>query len=280
MASIDLSVIGTRTEPVVFDYTWKDVVLYAIGVGATADDLALVYENVPGGLRVLPSFCVVPAIKAFPYLGEGLEWSRMLHGEQVIRLSQPLPPQGRIIQIGEVLNIYDKGKGAVYRIRIKGRTEDGRDLYEAEWSIFYVGAGGFGGDPGPKTEKIVPPPGVEPAFRIIETVAANQAVIYRMSGDYNPLHLDPQAAGRGGFDRPILHGLCTYGFAARAIVNELLGGDVTRFKEFAARFSDVVYPGDTLTTEGWQTPDGYIIQSRTERSVVLSNARVVIERSA
>lgn len=277
MSKVDISVIGTKTEPIVFEYTWQDVVLYNIGVGAGAKDLTFVYENAPGGLKVLPSFCVVPAMRAFPRLGDDLEWSLMLHGEQVIRLSRPLAPEGKIIQVGEVLNIYDKGKGAVYRVRIKGRTEDDKDLYEAEWSIFYVGAGGFGGDPGPKAEKIVPPEGAEPDFSISEKVADNQAVIYRLSGDYNPLHLDPEAAGRGGFDQPILHGLCTYGFATRAIVNELLAGDVARLKEFSARFSDVVYPGDTLTTEGWKSGDGYIIQARTDRSVVLSNARVVIE---
>jgi acyl dehydratase len=277
MPSIDLSVIGTKTGPIAFEYTWKDIVLYNIGVGAGAKDLALVYENAPGGLKVLPSFCVVPAIKAFPRLGDQFEWSRMLHGEQSIRLSKPISPQGRIMQVGEVLNIYDKGKGAVYRIRINGWTEDGKDLYEAEWSIFYVGAGGFGGDPGPKAEKIAPPEGIAPDFSISEPVAANQAAIYRLSGDYNPLHLDPQAAERGGFDRPILHGLCTYGFATRAIVNQLLDGEVSRLKEFGARFSDVVYPGDTLTTEGWKTADGYIIQARTDRSIVLSNGRVVIE---
>lgn len=277
MSKVDLSVIGTRTKPIVFEYTWRDVVLYNIGVGAAEKDLAFVYENAPGGLKVLPSFCVVPAMKAFPHLGDNLEWSLMLHGEQVIRLSQPLAPEGKIIQVGEVLNIYDKGKGAVYRIRITGRTEDERDLYEAEWSIFYVGAGGFGGDPGPKAERIVPPEGIEPYFSISEKVAENQAAIYRLSGDLNPLHLDPEAAQRGGFDRPILHGLCTYGIATRAVVNELLGGNVSRLKEFRARFSDVVYPGDTLTTEGWKSGDGYIIQARTDRSVVLNNARVVIE---
>jgi acyl dehydratase len=277
MGKVDLSVIGTRTEPVAFEYTWKDIVLYNIGVGAGEKDLAFVYENTPGGLKVLPSFCVVPAMRAFPRLGEDLEWSLMLHGEQVIRLSQPLPPEGKIIQVGEVLNIYDKGKGAVYRIRIKGRTEDEKDLYEAQWSIFYLGAGGFGGDPGPKAKKIVPPEGAEPDFSISEKVAENQAAIYRLSGDYNPLHLDPEAAKRGGFERPILHGLCTYGFATRVIVNELLGGNVARLKEFSARFSDVVYPGDTLTTEGWKSGDGYIIQAKTERSIVLSNARAVIE---
>lgn len=277
MSKVDLSVIGTKTEPIDFKYTWRDVVLYNIGVGATENDLAFVYENVPGGIKVLPSFCVVPAIRAFPHLGDNLEWSRMLHGEHLIRLSQPLAPQGKITQVGEVLNIYDKGKGALYRIRIKGCTEDEKALYEVEWSIFYLGAGGFGGDPGPKAEKIVPPQGAKPDFSISEKIAENQAFIYRLSGDLNPLHIDPDAAKRGGFDRPILHGLCTYGFATRAIVNELLGGDVARLKEFSARFSDTVYPGDLLTTEGWKSDDGYIIQARTDRSVVLSNARVVIE---
>jgi acyl dehydratase len=277
MSKVDLSVIGTKTEPIVFEYSWKDVVLYNIGVGADENDLALVYEKAPGGLKVLPSFCVVPAMRAFPFLGENLEWSLMLHGEQVIRLFQPLAPEGRIIQVGEVLNIYDKGKGAVYRVLIKGRTEKEEDLYEAEWSIFYVGAGGFGGDPGPKAEKVEPPAGVQPDFRISEKVAANQAVIYRLSGDANPLHLDPQAAKRGGFNRPILHGLCTYGFATRVIVNNILGGDVARLKEFSARFSYVVYPGDMLITEGWHSGSGYIVQVRTERSIVLSNARAVIE---
>ncbi|MEJ2101552.1 MAG: MaoC/PaaZ C-terminal domain-containing protein [Desulfobacterales bacterium] len=277
MPKVDLSVIGTKTEPIVFEYSWKDVVLYHIGVGADEKDLALVYERAPGGLKVLPSFCVVPAIKAFPFLGDNLEWSLMLHGEQVIRLSQPLAPEGRIIQTGEVLNIYDKGKGAVYRILIKGWTEKEEDLYEAEWSIFYLGAGGFGGDPGPKTEKVEPPEGVEAEFSISEKVAANQAVIYRLSGDPNPLHIDPEAAQRGGFDRPILHGLCTYGFATRVIVNKILGGDVARLKEFSARFSDAVYPGDILTTEGWPSGNGYIIRVRTDRSIVLSNARAIIE---
>ncbi len=277
MSKVDLSVIGAKTEPVVFEYTWKDIALYNIGVGAGEKDLAFVYENSPGGIKVLPSFCVVPAMRAFPRLGDDLEWSLMLHGEQIIRLSQPLAPEGKIIQVGEVLNIHDKGKGAVYRIRIKGWTEDEKDLYEAQWSIFYLGAGGFGGDPGPKAEKIIPPEGHKPDFSISEKVAENQAVIYRLSGDLNPLHLDPAAAKRGGFDRPILHGLCTFGFTTRAIVDELLGGNVARLKEFSARFSDSVYPGDRLTTEGWKSDNGYVIQARTERSVVLSNARAIID---
>lgn len=277
MPEVDLSVIGKKTEPVVFEYTWKDVALYALGVGARHDELHLVYENAPGGLRVLPSFCVVPAIKAFPDLGDQIEWSRFLHGEQEIRLFRPFSPQGKVVQIGEVKHIYDKGKGAVYHIHITGRTGEGVRLYDAEWVVFYVGAGGFGGDPGPRTEPLEPPTGVKPDFSLSCKVAENQAVLYRLSGDLNPLHLDPAAAKRGGFDRPILHGLCTYGFATRAIVNGPLNGDVTRLKAFKARFSDVVYPGDTLTTRGWKHGGGYIIEVRTERAVVIRNAMVMID---
>jgi acyl dehydratase len=276
MPKVDLSVIGRKTDPVVFAYTWKDVVLYALGVGASAEELSFVYEKAAGGLKVLPSFCVVPAIKAFPHVGENVDYSLFLHGEQTIRLSRPFPPEGRTVQVGEVTHIYDKGKGAVYQMRITGHIEGGPHLYEVDWTAFYLGAGGFGGDPGPKTEPLEPP-GREPDFRVSYKVADNQAALYRLSGDLNPLHLDPEAAGRGGFDRPILHGLCTYGFAVRAIVHGPLQGDITRFREFKARFSNVVYPGDTLTTEGWKTGVGYLIQVRNDDTVVLNNALVKID---
>lgn len=275
MAKVDLSVIGKKTEPRVFEYTWKDVVLYALGVGATAEELSLVYESAPGGLKVLPSFCVVPAMRAFPSCGDDIEWSLMLHGEQTIRLARPIPPEGKLIQIGQITAIHDKGKGAVFQIAITGATEDGNHLYDANWAIFYLGAGGFGGDPGPRSEALTPPQGKTPDFSVCEKVAANQAALYRLSGDLNPLHIDPAAARRGGFDRPILHGLCTYGFATRAIVNGPLQGDVQGLKEFKARFSNSVYPGDTLNTEGWKTEGGYIIQVKTQRTVVMSNAVVL-----
>jgi acyl dehydratase len=247
------------------------VVLYALGVGASADDLPFVYENAPNGLKVLPSFCVVPAMKAFPRVGKNVDYSRFLHGEHTIRLIRPLPTQGRVVVTGEVTDIYDKGKAAVYHVRVSGHTEDGTHLFDNDWVSFYVGAGGFGGDPGPKSKAVNPPEGKDPDFSISDRVAANQAALYRLNGDLNPLHLDPEFARGGGFDRPILHGLCTYGFAVRAIVKGPLDGDVDRLKSFKARFSSVVYPGDTLTTEGWQQDGRYIIQVRTERGVVMRN---------
>ena len=276
MGRVDLSVIGKQTEPIVFEYTWRDVVLYALGVGATAAELSLVYENAPGGLKVLPSFCVVPAMRAFPKFGDDIEWSLMLHGEQTIRLYHPIPPEGKLIQTGVITDIFDKGKGAVFHAQITGKTESGTHIYDAQWAIFYLGAGGFGGDPGPKAESIKPPEGVKPDFSFSCKVAENQAALYRLSGDLNPLHLDPEAAKRGGFEHPILHGLCTYGFATRAIVNGLLGGEVSGFKEFKARFTDVVYPGERLTTNGWKVNGQYIIQVKTDRAVVISNAAVTV----
>jgi acyl dehydratase len=272
MSEVDLSVIGRKTPPIVFQYTWKDVVLYALGVGASAEELSLVYEKAPGGLKVLPSFCVVAALKAFPNVGDNIQYSRFLHGEHRIRLYGPIPPEGKMIQVGEVTDIYDKGKAAVYRVLITGETEGGHPLYDVEWITFYVGAGGFGGQPGPKSEPLNPPVGMEPDFSISYKVAVNQAAIYRLSGDLNPLHLDPEAAKRGGFERPILHGLCTFGFATRAIVSGPLGGDVARLKDFKARFCDVVYPGDTLTTQGWKENGRYIIQVKSQQSIVINNA--------
>ncbi len=174
-------------------------------------------------------------------------------------------------------DVYDKGKAAVIRFLTAGRTEDGEPLFDVEHIAFHVGAGGFGGDPGPKAASWKPPEGAAPDLRMAYPIPKNQAALYRLCGDLNPLHLDPEFARRGGFDRPILHGLCTYGYATRAILHGLCDGKVARFKEFKARFSDSVYPGETLTTEGWQESEGrYIIQARTERAVVLSNAYAVV----
>jgi acyl dehydratase len=157
-------------------------------------------------------------------------------------------------------------------------TEKGDPLAETESGIFYVGEGGFGGDPGPKAEAFEPPKGTQPDFTVSYLIPENQAALYRLSGDLNPLHVDPDFAKRGGFPRPILHGLCTYGHVVRAILYKACDGDVGRFKEFKARLSGVVYPGDSLVTEGWRGKGNrYLIQSRTDRGVVLSHAYARVE---
>ena len=271
MSQVDTSVIGQKNGPITFSYTWKDVVFYALSVGATEKELSFIYENAPGGLKVLPSFCIVPSHRAFPDLGE-VEHSRFIHGEQEIRIFEPFAPEGVIEAEGEVTDIHDKGSGALYCIRVRGRSrESGQDLYEATWRIFYVGAGGFGGDRGPSREAVEVPQDREPDFRVSERVPESQAALYRLNGDYNPLHVDPEVAKKGGFDRPILHGLCTYGYAVRAAVNSLLAGEVEPFRYFSARFSKPVFPGDTLTTEIWREEGRNLLQVRTKAGVVLSN---------
>jgi acyl dehydratase len=273
---VDPSVVGKKSEPNYWEYDWKDVVLYALGIGAKEDELEFVYENTPGGVKVFPSFAVIAAFGMTMPFGTDIDFTQILHGEQSIRLFRPFPSQGKIERIGEVTSIYDKQKAAVINTMITGNLE-GEKIFEAEMGIFYRGGGGFGGDPGPKAEKIVPPEGAKPNFSVAYEIPKSQAALYRLSGDYNPLHIDPEFAALGGFDRPILHGLCTYGHATRAMVYELCDGDVSRFKEFKARFTDVVFPGETLTTEGWKDGERYIVQCRTDRAVVMGNANAIVD---
>ena len=271
MTGVDLSVIGKPMGPVVSEYGWKDVVLYALSVGATPDELHLVYEDAPGGLKVLPSFSTVAILDlALANLGN-VDIARLLHGEQRVLLHRSIPPAGAISNTGRVTAIYDKGANALYELRVDGVLDDGEPLYQAELTVLYVGAGGFGGERGPKAERASPPAGVAPDFSITEQVSRSQAALYRLNGDANPIHIDPTVARAVGLQRPILHGLCTFGFATRAIVNGAMGGDPERLGEFGARFVGIVYPGDSLTTEGWQVEDRWIVQSRTERGMVLGN---------
>ena len=272
--------IGKRSEPIAIEYGWKDVVLYALGIGAQIDELQFLYENVQGGLKVFPSFGVLMAIGQGIVLSElNLDPPRNIHGEHRLRLHRLFPPEGKLLMVSEAVSIYDKRKVAVITVRTDVSTEAGDLVCENEAVLVYLGGGGFGGEPGPKSERFSPPEGVDPDFRISYAVPENQAALYRLSGDYNPLHIDAERAKSAGFDQPILHGLCTFGYATRAILYGACDGDVERFKEFKARFSAPVLPGDTLTTEGWKGKDGrYAIRTGTERGVVLSNAYAVVGR--
>jgi len=248
MTSLNLDVIGKETEERTVKYTWKDVILYNLGIGAQPDELKFVYERYPGGVQVFPSYACILAGIGFPrFSDKPVDGARFIHGEQMIKLLKPFPSEGE-------------------------------HIFDAKYVHFYIGEGGWGGDRGPKAEPLDPPEGKEPDFSVSYKTNINQAAIYRLSGDYNPLHLDPEFAKRSGrFDRPILHGLCTYGYATRSIVYGLCDGDVSRFKEFKARFTSEVYPGETLTTEGWKDNGRYIVQVRTDRGPVLGNAYAIVE---
>ncbi len=271
--ALKLDLVGKKSAPLKHKYNWKDTVLYALGVGAKVDELDFLFEM--NGPRVLPTFAVVPCFNALINVSAELGANPMmiLHGEQKIILHRPIPPQGELTTIAEVKGIYDKGKGASVIVEAKTVDEKNEPLFDNWFTTFVRGEGNFGGERGPEPLKADPPAGKAPDFSFTEVTTREQALLYRLSGDLNPLHASPQFAKMGGFDRPILHGLCTYGHAGRAILKHACGGDPTKLKSFAARFAGVVFPGDTLVTEGWKTDGGkWIVQCKANDKVVLSNS--------
>ena len=272
--AIKMDLVGKKSAPIKHKYGWTDTVLYALGVGAKVDELDYLFEM--NGPKVLPTFAVVPSFTSLINVAGDLGANPMmiLHGEQKIILHRPIPPNGEFSTVAEVKGIYDKGKGALVLVEAKTTDEKNEPVFDNFFSIFVRGEGGFGGDRGPEALKADPPEGKAADFSFSETTVAEQALLYRLSGDLNPLHASPQFAKMGGFDKPILHGLCTYGFAGRAVLRHACGGDPKKLKSFAARFAGVVFPGDTLTTQGWQIEPGkWVVQTKTqEGKIVLSNA--------
>lgn len=271
--AINLDLIGRTFDDLVHDYTWRDVVIYALGVGAKADELDYLFEM--EGPKVLPTFGVVPSFKALAVAAMklGVDLMQVVHGEQKLVLHKPIPPNGKLTTTGAVTNIYDKGSGALAVVEAQTVDAGGERVFDNVFSIFVRGAGGFGGERGPAAIAADPPEG-GPTFEVAEKTSEEQALLYRLNGDVNPLHAAPKIARMVGFDRPILHGLCTYGYAGRAILKQACSGDPTRFKSFAARFSGVVYPGDTLITRGWRVaPNKYVIRVETDKgTTVLKNS--------
>jgi acyl dehydratase len=267
-------------------YSWdKDkVILYHLGVGAGVPptdpgELEYTYEK---NLKVLPSYGVIPVFGSLGLLGStpGLtfNFAMLLHGEQDIEVHQPIPPEATIDSEGRVAEIYDKGKAALVVVEVKSKDEAGRPLFTNRFSLFLRGEGGFGGEPGPKAGNEAPsraPDGV-----ITSTTLPQQALIYRLSGDKNPLHADPEFAKMAGFDRPIIHGLCSYGVVCKAIVDKVLGGDVTKVARYQARFAGVGFPGETYLTSWWKEGDRILIQAKSKErnAAIISNAAITIRK--
>jgi len=269
--TLNLESVGKKSEPIEYSYSWKDVVLYALGVGANSEDLNFVYEQ---NLKIYPTFAVVPAYPAMAWavMETNADLTMLLHAGQKIVLHHEVPTEGKLYTIAKIANIYDKVKHALIIVEAETRDEKATHLFDNVASLLVRGAGGFGGERGPKAEN--EPPGREPDFVDELKVSEVQNLIYRLSGDTNPLHVDPEFAKLAGFDRPILHGLCTFGFAGRSILRRVCDNDPLRLKSFEVRFSGIVFPGDTLTTQGWKVANKkYIVQTINQRNeVVLSNA--------
>jgi acyl dehydratase len=257
---LDLSLVGKESAPATFTYGWKDTVLYALGIGAKKSELDYLYEG--RGPKVIPGFAVVPMFQPmFELLARtGGDLAMIVHGAQRVRLHAALPPEGTLLTTGKIRGIYDIRKFAIVLVDTETKDKSGKLLFDTTAQIIFRGAGGFGGEMMPREEKVAEiPKGKEPDFRIEETTSPEQALLYRLSGDYNPLHADPDFAARVGFAQgPILHGLCTLGHMVRHVAKGACGGDATRITGFEGSFKKPVWPGDTLVTEGWNVAPGKI----------------------
>lgn len=286
---IDLDVASKTTLELESSYDERDIALYALGVGAAHDpldenDLKYVYE-LGGNFQVLPTYGVMPQSNAMlaaakegtlvlPGMNFGLD--RLLHGEQYTEIKRPLPPKAKLKHTFKLKHAYDKDPNAVVTFAISSTDETGEEIIYNEMTAFVKGAGGWGGDRGPSADINVPP-AREPDAVIEEKTDDNQTLLYRLSGDWNPLHADPAFAKAFGYDRPILHGMCTFGYCGRHVVKAFSNNDPRYFKSIKVRFAKNVFPGETLVTKMWKESDTRIIfeTSVKERNeVVIKNAAV------
>ena len=282
---IDLtSALGAELQPVEFSWTSTDVQLYHLALGAGSDpmdarELRYLTDGTP---QVLPTFSSVaatfhmtePPRVSFP--GIDIELGRVLHASEAVTVHAPLPPSGSARATTRITDIWDKGKAAVIVNETKVTDPHGAPLWSTKRSIFARGEGGFGGERGPSTT--VETPGRAPDFEADITVLPQQALLYRLCGDRNPLHSDPGFAAAAGFPRPILHGLCTYGMTCKALVDTVLDGDTRRVGAYGARFAGVVFPGETIRASVWQEGNrfvGVVTAPDRDDTVVLSDVELV-----
>jgi len=277
---LDQSLVGVPSEPQERTWSSTDALLYAIGVGAGLGDplaeLEFTTENSEGvRQQVLPTYAV---LVAQPRTGRRLgdfDRAMLVHAEQAFELHRPLPVSGTVRTVSTVTGIYDKGSGAlVASENVAVDAESGEKLVTSTSGAFIRGEGGFGGERGPSDRW--QRPDRPPAQQVVQPTRPEQALLYRLSGDRNPLHADPKFAARGGFSRPILHGLCTYGVTGRALLHALCGSDPARFRSMSGRFSRPVLPGDTLTVSIWlQDGDTALFQTATQDgTVVIDHGRM------
>jgi acyl dehydratase len=266
--------LGIELPPMSYEYDDRDVMLYALGVGAS--ELEFVFER---NLKVLPTFAVIPGFPAMMGLAATVEINpvMLVHGEQRIKLHKPIPPKGKLTTAGKVTGVYDKGKGALLVVEAETKDDKGEVLFANTAGVFVRGAGDFGGERGPEAGNKAPERAPDKSVEM-QTLPI-QAMIYRLSGDRNPLHIDPAFAKMAGYDTPILHGLCTYGHVGRAVLSEYCDNDPARLTGLEVRFSRVVFPGDSITTEMWDEGGGRIVlQAKTQRGdVVISNAAATVK---
>ena len=270
--ALNLNAIGKPIGPMKKDYTWKDVVLYALGVGSGFSELDYCFEK---NLKVIPSFAIALIFDVLSQatIDSGINLAGLLHGEQELIFHAPIPPQGTLTTTGKITDYYDKGKDKGALVVFKSETvhDNGQTLFTSIVTLFGRLDGGFGGQ-----DRKTPPvvfPDREPDFVIEQTPSSDQPLIYRLSGDIFHLHVDPEFAKQAGFDKPIMHGLCTHGFACRALIASLVPGHPELVRRLTCRFSKTLYPGEPIRTLIWKTAEGKALW----RTVNATNDKVVID---
>ena len=281
--ALNHSLVGVPGEPQERSWDSKDALLYAVGVGAGLGDplteLEFTTENCEGiEQQVLPTYAVLIAQgRTSGSLGD-FDRAMLVHAEQAVELHRPLPVAGTVRTTSTVTGIYDKGSGAlVVTENVAVDAATGEPLATTRSSAFIRGEGGFGGERG--TDAPWARPDRAPDHQVVYQTRPEQALIYRLSGDRNPLHVDPKFAARGGFDRPILHGLCTYGVTGRALLHVLCDSDPARFRSMSGRFSRPVWPGEPLTISVWRQDgsDTALFQTTKEDgTVVIDRGRLQV----
>lgn len=273
--------IGAEVSKVAFSWTPSDVLLYhlAVGAGAQATDERELRYTYEADLQVLPTFATVaanlrtfePPALSFP--GVEIDLAKVLHGKQEVVTHRPIPVVGDAVARTRIADVFDKGKAAVLIHETTVADAQGSPLWTSRSTIFARGEGGFGGERGPSDK--VELPSREPDAVIDTPTLPQQALLYRLCGDRNPLHADPAFAKAAGFDRPILHGLCTYGIVAKAVTDRFLDGETARVGSFGAQFAGVVYPGEPLRIRVWQDGDRLLVTTTApdrDEAPVLSNS--------
>ena len=281
--ALDQALLGAQSSPVEHSWSGADVLLYAVAVGAGQQDpteeFEFTTENTAGRpLQVLPTFAnLLDRSVSTLDLGD-IDCSGLVHAEQAITLHRPLEVQGAVRSTSRVVGLYDKGAAAL--VVVESSVVDastGESVATCRSSMFIRGEGGFGAERGPKNEW--PAPDREPDIVVDYQTRPEQALLYRLTGDRNPLHSDPAFAARGGFDRPILHGMCTYGYTGRALLHALCGSDPGRFKSMSGRFSRPVIPGAKLTVSIWVADGTAYFRTDSDGTVVIDQGRVEYDPS-
>ncbi|MBN2514522.1 MAG: MaoC family dehydratase N-terminal domain-containing protein [Deltaproteobacteria bacterium] len=253
--ALNMDALGKKIGPLTREYSWKDIVLYALAVGAGSTELEFCYEK---SLKVIPMFALATTFDFFWCIAResDINLSGILHGEHELIFHETIPRDGVFVTEGTINRYYDKGKDRGALVIGESDTFDskGRKLFTNIYTLFARHDGGFGSDPVPK--RVITYPGSEPTYVVDALPSPDQNLLYRLTGDYFELHVDPEFAEKSGFEKPIMHGACTLGYGCRALIRELTPGNPEKLKRLACRFSHFLYPGVPIQTLIWKTEEG------------------------